>query len=610
MKKYLFIIGFLIANWKVSAQLNISYLANLDYPENISNIWGWTAPGGEEYVILGSYEGTYLIDITTPTAPDELQFINGANSTWRQISTWSHYAYVVNESGDGLLCIDMSTLPATASYAFSDGGVGLTTAHQVWADENGYVYVFGSNLYGGSTVILDANANPLDPVFVGATDTWYVHHGFVRGDTLYESNIYEGWFSVWDVTDKSLPVLLATQETPGTFTHNVVPSDDGQFLFSTDEKSNGSLGAYDISDLSDIQFQSEFRANPGTSSIPHYAWYFDGFVVTAWYKDGVIITDVTHPELMVKTGYYDTYAGGGSGFSGAWGCYPYFPSGTLVVSDIQSGLFVLDPTYVKACYLEGNITDESTGAALFGATVTITADLGSTVSTTISGDYITATLTPGLQSVTISKPGYATKTVNRNFTSGGTIVLNVALEPVTATCEMPGLLVAEDITESSVHLDWNNVGATNYTVMYRKVGGTAMLQTTANTYLDITGLESCSTYKWRVRANCSDGSKPKSAQLTFVTGGGSCRVSGFDMADNGAVVFPNPMTETVYVSAPNEEDITLIELYDLSGLLVQRLLPAEDNFGLVQLNTGNLPAGRYIVRCFAGDNIFTEQVVR
>ena len=62
----------------------------------------------------------------------------------------------------------------------------------------------------------------------------------------------------------------------------------------------------------------------------------------------VIITDATHPEFMIKTGYYDTHPGSGS-FSGAWGAILIFPSGTLVVSDISEG-FVLHPTYVHTSF--------------------------------------------------------------------------------------------------------------------------------------------------------------------------------------------------------------------------------------------------------------------
>jgi hypothetical protein len=85
----------------------------------------------------------------------------------------------------------------------------------------------------------------------------------------------------------------------------------------------------------------------------------------------VNIVDVTRPENMVETGKYDTYPqGSGGSFDGCWGVYPFLPSGNLVVSNITPGeLWILTPSYQRACYLEGKITDASTGAPISGAQV-------------------------------------------------------------------------------------------------------------------------------------------------------------------------------------------------------------------------------------------------
>ena len=67
-------------------------------------------------------------------------------------------------------------------------------------------------------------------------------------------------------------------------------------LFSTDRVTNGSLGAYDISDLSDIQYKGEFRPTPVPTPYPHYTWNKEHWLTTAWYRDGLVITDNSHPE--------------------------------------------------------------------------------------------------------------------------------------------------------------------------------------------------------------------------------------------------------------------------------------------------------------------------
>lgn len=49
--------------------------------------------------------------------------------------------------------------------------------------------------------------------------------------------------------------------------------------------------------------------------------------------------------LLVAIAFFDTDAISDHTpvFSGAWGSYPYFKSGNVVVSDLEQGLFVLRP---------------------------------------------------------------------------------------------------------------------------------------------------------------------------------------------------------------------------------------------------------------------------
>ena len=86
-------------------------------------------------------------------------------------------------------------------------------------------------------------------------------------------------------------------------------------------------------------------------------------MVQSYYTYGVTIYDVSRPDNMVEVGHYDTSPFTGDGFFGAWGVYPFFDSGRLIISDIEEGLFVLDPTYVRACWLEGNVRDAQTASA-------------------------------------------------------------------------------------------------------------------------------------------------------------------------------------------------------------------------------------------------------
>jgi hypothetical protein len=47
---------------------------------------------------------------------------------------------------------------------------------------------------------------------------------------------------------------------------------------------------------------------------------------------------------LVERGFFDVYpADDETQFAGTWGNYPYFDSGTVVVTGIEEGLFVLKP---------------------------------------------------------------------------------------------------------------------------------------------------------------------------------------------------------------------------------------------------------------------------
>jgi hypothetical protein len=54
--------------------------------------------------------------------------------------------------------------------------------------------------------------------------------------------------------------------------------------------------------------------------------------------------DVSNTENKVfsEIGFFDTYPNNNStAFNGVWNVYPYFPSGNIIISDIDNGFFVI-----------------------------------------------------------------------------------------------------------------------------------------------------------------------------------------------------------------------------------------------------------------------------
>ena len=418
MRNFILLLAILSSCLNAFSQKNMQLRSVLPYERNLSSLWGYTDNSGNEYALVGWLNGVSIVDVTNPDTISELFRIPGPNSIWREIKTWNHHAYATNETGSGLLIADLSQLPDTVTYLYWTADTLLGTAHTLYIDENGILYLFGYNdvpksiLYEErGALICDLNPDPENPVIIGKYNERYVHDGFVRGDTLWSAEISDGIFSVIDVSDKANPVVLVTQETPNRFTHNCWLSDDGMYLFTTDERPGSFIASYDVSDLGNIKELDRYQAAPGTFLIPHNAHFINNYLVNSYYKYGANILDATLPDNLVEVGYYDTSPFSNSeGFAGCWGVYPYFPSGLIVASDMETGLYVLTPDYKRACYLEGKVTNEDSGFPINDVSVEIMTTQ-SIKKTNLLGNYKTGVAEPGLYDVRFYKEGCLPKII-------------------------------------------------------------------------------------------------------------------------------------------------------------------------------------------------------
>lgn len=345
----------------------------LDYGvSNYNDIWGYTDESGNEFALIGTWDGTHIINITNSPAT-EVAFVPGSFSTHRDIKTFGHYMYTGTEANlpdpiyfedgsyyiepQGVQVVDLSD---PVNPVIVNEWDGVVQSHNIM-EADGYLYVIGSNQYYSNDgmeeswglddlIILDLS-DPANPEKVGGWSDEYFHDVCISGDILYGCGIYSGTMWAMDISDKTNPQVISSWEgVPSS--HACWVSDDGNTVFTGSETTGGIILSWDVSNLEDVTLLGEWMPPGGEEYSAHNLFVKNGYLYISYYVFGLQIIDVTNPSDMILSGLYDTYRESGGGiFSGAWGAFPYFDSGKIVVSDRQTGLYVVD-------FLEENLSME------------------------------------------------------------------------------------------------------------------------------------------------------------------------------------------------------------------------------------------------------------
>lgn len=404
--------------------VNVQQLGTLPYNTNLNDVWGYADTAGNEYALVGVRNGFSVVDVTVPTSPVEEFFIPGANSTWRDIKTWSHYAYVMHDfsntpPNNGLLIVDLDSL-TTPRYKFmypklTINGVedSATRSHNLWIDENGVLYIFGADVGLGGAIMLDVATDPWNPAYLGIYNSTYLHDGFARGDTLWGAALSNGMVAT-DVSVKSQPQFLAQWNTPSIFAHNCWPSDDNKTIFTTDEVSSGYIAAYDVSDLSNVTETDRMRVVPNNQTIPHNAHVLGNLVYTSYYTYGLHVMDAQDPAWLIEVASFDTSPLSGDGYDGAWGCYPFLPSGTVLITDMQEGLFTLEYNGTKAARVYAYVRDSVNNVPIPTADVYLVSDMDTVALDAIDAGFQRAKIGAFQDSIHVHAAGF--RSIKTTFT--------------------------------------------------------------------------------------------------------------------------------------------------------------------------------------------------
>lgn len=361
-----------------------------------NDVWGWThAASGREFALMGLDNGTFFVEITDPESPQLLGKLPTATSAslWRDMKVYQDHMYVVSEAGShGMQVFDLRRLLMLSPNPnrVLDADVLFTgptfqqlgSAHNVAINEDsGFAYVVGARNHSGSYVcagglyMVDIS-EPAAPIFAGCFSAdGYTHdvqcvnydgpdERYHDREICFASN--ENTVTIVDVTQKDAPILISQALYPNTaYTHQGWLSNDSRYFFVNDELDESAYNLntrtiiLTVEDLEQPDYIGSYSYD--TYSITHNLFVRDDLLYAANYKTGLRVLDTRAfvagsglVQDITELGYFDTYpqractsadpqCRGTSGFSGAWSNYPYFPSGTVLVSDIANGLFMLRP---------------------------------------------------------------------------------------------------------------------------------------------------------------------------------------------------------------------------------------------------------------------------
>ena len=356
-------------------------------PSAANDIWGfYDLNDNREYAIIGLRNGVGVVEVTDPTNPRVVGSVASQSTAWRDLKVyqyfdheddrWKSYAYVTADSASvGTMVVDLRELPDSISAGITSSND--ISAHNVYLSNvdyatgvaltgmTPYLHIAGSNQQGGSfnSYGLDNPQQP-DPVYLNASSSRANYSHDVssmivtdeRKDTqcvlsqafceiFFDFN--ENDFQIWDKTNNVLPARLSTTSYQNvSYVHSGWYTEDKQVVLVHDELDESNYGLNTTVRLFEL---SDFRA-PSLLSIwtgPTRAIDHNGFVrgnryYMSNYTRGMTVLDISDPQNPREVGFFDTFPVSDNGsFNGAWGVYPYLPSGNILISDISSGLYIV-----------------------------------------------------------------------------------------------------------------------------------------------------------------------------------------------------------------------------------------------------------------------------
>ena len=336
-----------------------------------------------DYAYVGSDrtgKGVSVFDISVSTNP---QFIRNpanlsgpitlttyAGSEMEDVEVHNGIGYFgsdVNNStpatGTGVDIVDLADPANPVFLSRIDATIGGHYKVHTLSVSDGFLYT-ADNIT--DTIRISDVTNPLAPEFLwnvnlDAPTSVASHEVVVRNNRMFVASKRNdttglsccGWTHIYDVSnvDTTEPELIAAFPT-GARAHTSMPNEDGTLLVVTEERPDGGVLIYDISNIDQANFPDEpepistlTRSSVGIDAhSPHHPHMHGDMLFVTWYEAGLQAFNIADPENPIRVGSFDTYDGTVNNFNGSWGVFLGFGMDKVLLSDRQKGLIIVDAT--------------------------------------------------------------------------------------------------------------------------------------------------------------------------------------------------------------------------------------------------------------------------
>lgn len=358
----------------------------------LASAWGWTDPlNGNEYALMARRSDLAIVNITNPDVPvlvGNVQRTAGTSATmWRDVRVVGNWAYIgVDSANHGIQSFDLTRVRGvTTPTLFTADALytGVSNSHSLGVNLNistPYLYAAGSNTMSGIPSVPQTNGglqvlDVSNPLAITTAASWqsdsYIHESTVFTYSgpdiahLGKELVFNATgrasttnaFSIVDASNKAQLTRLSELTYPNArYAHQGYLTDDQRFFLLNDEldeteTDTGGLTRTHVIDVSDLDAPVyKGFVEWGNGSIDHNLYIAGDFIYQANYTRGIRIhklgdLDSADPNDWIRSdiAWLDTFpANDGQSFNGAWQVYPYFASGSIIVSDINGGMFVVN----------------------------------------------------------------------------------------------------------------------------------------------------------------------------------------------------------------------------------------------------------------------------